>query len=62
MLAISGGVDSMTMLYLFQEAGFQIGVAHCNFQLRGKESDGDEEFVSQVCRELGIPLFVRRFE
>jgi tRNA(Ile)-lysidine synthase len=62
LLAVSGGVDSMAMLYLFREAGFQIGVAHCNFQLRGKESDGDEEFVGLVCKELGIPFFVRRFE
>jgi tRNA(Ile)-lysidine synthase len=62
LLATSGGVDSMAMLYLFREAGFQIGVAHCNFQLRGKESDDDEEFVSHVCKELGIPFFIKRFE
>lgn len=62
LLAVSGGVDSMAMLYLFREAGFKVGVAHCNFQLRGKESDGDEEFVSQVCKELGLPFFVKRFE
>ncbi|MDH4297715.1 MAG: tRNA(Ile)-lysidine synthetase, partial [Cyclobacteriaceae bacterium] len=62
LLAVSGGVDSMAMLYLFKEAGYQIGVAHCNFQLRGKESDGDEEFVGQVCKELSIPIFIKRFE
>lgn len=62
LLAVSGGVDSMAMLYLFREAGFRVGVAHCNFQLRGKESDGDEEFVRQVCKELNIPFFVSRFE
>lgn len=62
LLAVSGGVDSMAMLYLFKEGGFQIGVAHCNFQLRGKESDGDEEFVGQVCKELSIPMFIKRFE
>jgi len=62
LLAVSGGVDSMAMLYLFREAGFQIGVAHCNFQLRGRESDADEEFVGQVCKELNIPAFIKRFE
>jgi tRNA(Ile)-lysidine synthase len=62
LLAVSGGVDSMAMLYLFREAKFDVAVAHCNFQLRGKESDGDEEFVRQVCKELDIPFFCRRFE
>ena len=62
LLAVSGGVDSMAMLYLFKEAGFRVGVAHCNFQLRGKESDGDEEFVRQVCKDLNVPFFFSRFE
>ena len=62
LLAVSGGVDSMAMLYLFREAGFHIGVAHCNFQLRGKESEADEEFVREVCKELDVPFFFRRFE
>ena len=39
LLTVSGGVDSMVMLSLFVESGYHIGVAHCNFQLRGKEGD-----------------------
>lgn len=62
LLAVSGGIDSMVMLYLFKEAGFQIAVAHCNFQLRGKESDEDELFVHEVCKNLNIPVFIQRFE
>jgi tRNA(Ile)-lysidine synthase len=62
LLAVSGGIDSMVMLHLFKEAKFKIGVAHCNFQLRGKASDEDELFVQQVCSALDIPFFSQRFE
>ena len=49
LLAVSGGLDSMVMLHLFRQAGFQIGVAHCNFQLRGEDSDKDEQLVTLIC-------------
>jgi len=62
MLAVSGGLDSVVMLHLYKEAGFTIGVAHCNFQLRGKESDDDEDFVRQICQQLNVPVFVKRFD
>jgi tRNA(Ile)-lysidine synthase len=62
LLAVSGGVDSMVMLHLFIEAGFQVSVAHCNFQLRGIESDGDENFVYHACNVLGISVFIERFD
>ena len=48
LLAVSGGVDSMVMLSLFAEAGYQIGVAHCNFQLRGPEAEEDELLVAEA--------------
>lgn len=50
------------MLHLFNEAGFSIAIAHCNFQLRGKESDGDELFVQEVCKKLNLPVYTKRFE
>ena len=43
LLGVSGGVDSMVMLNLFIRKNFNIGIAHCNFQLRGKESDDDQK-------------------
>ncbi len=62
LLTVSGGVDSMVMLNLFVECGFQVGVAHCNFQLRGEESDEDEVLVEGVAAALGVPCYNRRFE
>jgi len=62
LLAVSGGVDSVVMLHLFVKAGFSVGVAHCNFQLRGKESDGDEQFMRELCDQMKIPVHVARFQ
>lgn len=62
LLAVSGGKDSMVMLNLFHQAGYSIGVAHCNFQLRGAEADSDEAFVHKVCEELKVPYYSTRFD
>lgn len=62
LLAISGGVDSMVMLDLFQKTDFEIAIAHCNFQLRGQESDGDQAFIERYAKENSIPLFVTQFD
>ena len=62
LVAVSGGVDSMVLWNLFEESGYNYGVIHCNFQLRGKDSDEDETLVRNRADELGIPLFVRRFD
>ena len=63
LLAVSGGVDSMYMLARSSELfpGDEVAVAHCNFGLRGSESDGDEEFVRGWCAAHGFRCFVRRF-
>lgn len=62
LLAVSGGVDSMAMLDLFSHLDFKIGVAHCNFQLRGPEAYEDEVFVEEAARRFGIPHYNIRFD
>jgi tRNA(Ile)-lysidine synthase len=62
LLAVSGGVDSMVLWNLFEESGCFYAVIHCNFQLRGKNSDEDEKLVRSRAEELGIQLFVKRFD
>jgi len=62
LLGVSGGIDSMVMLSLFHNAGFDVSVAHCNFSLRGDESDGDEELVIHECELNGLTLHRVRFD
>ena len=62
LLAVSGGIDSMVLLNLFAKTGFEMGIAHCNFQLRGLESDEDEDFVSKVAAKHTIPYFSKKFD
>ncbi|HCE57584.1 MAG TPA: tRNA lysidine(34) synthetase TilS [Prolixibacteraceae bacterium] len=62
LLAVSGGIDSMVMLYLFEKSGFDYGIVHCNFQLRGDESDRDEEFVRTQVLIHGVPAYFKRFD
>jgi tRNA(Ile)-lysidine synthase len=62
LLAVSGGIDSMVMAHLFHKAGIETGIAHCNFCLRGKESDMDEELVREFANENEIVFFSKRFK
>ena len=62
LLAISGGIDSMVMLDLFRKSGFEIAIAHCNFQLRDQESNEDQAFIEKYSKENSIPLFVTQFD
>ena len=62
LLAVSGGVDSMVMLSVFVRLGYNIGVAHCNFGLRGEESDADTTMVLDECAKLGIVCHSERFD
>ncbi|MET7254011.1 tRNA lysidine(34) synthetase TilS [Dyadobacter jiangsuensis] len=58
LLAVSGGVDSVVMTHLFHNLGLPAGIAHCNFGLRGEESQGDEAFVRELAARCNFPFFV----
>jgi tRNA(Ile)-lysidine synthase len=63
LLAVSGGVDSVVMADLFNKAGYQFCIVHCNFMLRGEESDADEKFVKELAaKKHKTKCFVRRFD
>ena len=62
LLTVSGGVDSMVMLSLFAASGYNIGVAHCNFGLRGAESDEDEVVVAREAAKYGVVCYNKRFD
>jgi len=62
LVAVSGGIDSMCLAEKVRLEGGPFAIAHCNFGLRGEESDGDEAFVKEWAEKHGIPLHVKRFE
>lgn len=61
LVALSGGADSVALLLLLMQAGIRCEAVHCNFHLRGEESDRDETFVRQLCRQLSVRLHVKDF-
>lgn len=62
LLAVSGGVDSVVLCELFHRAGYSFAMAHCNFQLRGEESNRDEHFVRELAEKYGAPFYVQHFD
>lgn len=62
LVALSGGADSVALLRLLCALGYDCRAAHCNFHLRGTESDRDEAFVRRMCREQGVTLYVTHFD
>ncbi len=62
LLAVSGGLDSMVLVYLFQQLHYEIGVAHCNFQLRGLESFEDQNFIQNYAEANSLPIFITQFD
>lgn len=61
LVGVSGGIDSVSLLDLLVRYGFNPVIAHCNFSLRGQESDGDEEFVTELSHKYNIPFEKIRF-
>lgn len=61
-IAVSGGADSISLLHAFKYLNLKIQALHCNFKLRGKESDMDEQFVKRFCETYGIALSVKKFD
>lgn len=61
-VALSGGADSVALLLFLDEMGYQVHAAHCNFHLRGAESDRDEAFCESLCLQKNIPFHRIHFD
>lgn len=61
-VALSGGVDSVVLVYLLQKLNYDFILAHCNFKLRGKNSDLDELFCKGLAKKLKVPFYSVQFD
>ena len=62
LVAVSGGADSVALLLVLKQLDYHIEAVHCNFHLRGEESDRDEDFVKSLCQNHNIPLHLIHFD
>ncbi|TXD84199.1 tRNA lysidine(34) synthetase TilS [Subsaximicrobium wynnwilliamsii] len=62
LIAISGGLDSVVLTHLCHKLGLSFALAHCNFNLRGMESDSDEDFVLELAENLDLEIFIESFD
>ena len=60
--AVSGGMDSVLMAHLLKQAGFNFGIAHCNFMLRGDDALADQEFTRNLAQQLGVSFHTVNFD
>nr|HPR33842.1 tRNA lysidine(34) synthetase TilS [Prolixibacteraceae bacterium] len=61
LLGVSGGPDSVVLLHLIARTGNPFAIAHCNFNLRGADSDADEHFVQRLADDYGVACFLSSF-
>tara|TARA_R110002050_G_scaffold200492_1_gene335353 strand:- start:11305 stop:12627 length:1323 start_codon:yes stop_codon:yes gene_type:complete len=62
LVGVSGGADSVVLAYLLHSFGFQIALAHCHFNLRGKDADADQEFTKNLALQFNVPFYTIKFE
>jgi tRNA(Ile)-lysidine synthase len=62
LVAVSGGRDSVLLTHLLKKAGFEFGIAHCNFQLRGSESNAEQDFTAGLAKKLDVPFYTTNFD
>ncbi len=62
LVGLSGGADSVCLLLVLHSLGYNVGCVHCNFHLRGNESDRDESFSLSLCQRLGVPIDIAHFD
>ena len=62
LIAISGGIDSVVLAHLCSQLNLNFSLCHCNFNLRGQESDDDEAFVTSLAKSLKTPVYTTSFE
>lgn len=62
LIAISGGIDSVVLTHALKELHYKIELVHCNFKLRGDESDMDQKFVEDLAKEWNLPLHIKQFD